>query len=266
MPLPSRLPLRGRRALVCGASRGIGQATAIALASAGASVVVLGRNADTLERDTLSQLPLIGDATHGMIAVDQNALVKLALAVSSEAAEAPFHIWINNTGGPKAGPLAEATVSELEGAFHQHLSAAQIILQAVLPGMRAAGYGRIINVISTSVKQPIPGLGVSNTIRGAMASWAKTLAGELGPQGITVNNVLPGFTATGRLDEIIAARATKQGKSTDEIAAGMRSLVPAGRFAEPTEPAAAIAFLAGPAASYINGVNLPVDGGRTKSL
>ena len=262
----STLPLRGRRALVCGASRGIGQAAAIALAEAGASVVALGRNADTLFKNTLKRLALYDTSAHTMIEVDQNDLVRLSQDVGVLASQSPFHIWVNNTGGPKGGPLAEASVEALEAAFHQHLSAAQTILQAVLPGMRAAGYGRIINVISTSVKQPIPGLGVSNTIRGAMASWAKTLAGELGPDGITVNNVLPGFTATGRLDEIITAKANAQGKAQGDIAQAMKATVPAGRFADPRETGAAIAFLASPSAAYINGINLPVDGGRTKSL
>jgi 3-oxoacyl-[acyl-carrier protein] reductase len=132
--------------------------------------------------------------------------------------------------------------------------------------MRRAGYGRIVNVISTSVKQPIPGLGVSNTVRGAMANWAKTLAGELGPDGITVNNVLPGFTNTARLDGIVKKRAEEGGGSEEEVRDRMMATVPLRRPAEPKETADAIAFLASPSAAYINGVNLPVDGGRTGSL
>jgi len=261
----ANLPLSGRHALIGGASRGIGRATAIALAEAGADVTALGRNADTLFQ-VIKHLPLYDGQQHHMIEVDQNDLELLSRLVKSLADERPIQIWVNNTGGPKGGPLHKADVSELEGAFRQHILAAQTILQAVLPGMQAAQYGRIINVISTSVKQPIPGLGVSNTIRAAMGNWAKTLAGELGASGITVNNVLPGFTNTGRLNEIIESRATAQGKTTDQVAEGMKAGVPAGRFAEPSETATAIAFLASPAASYINGINLPVDGGRTKSL
>jgi len=261
----ANLPLSGLHALVGGASRGIGKATAIALAEAGADVTALGRNAETLFQ-TIKYLHLNDKQQHDMIEVDQNDLESLSRQVKNLAKERPIHIWVNNTGGPKGGPLHKAGVSELEGAFRQHILAAQTILQAVLPGMQAAEYGRIINVISTSVKQPIPGLGVSNTIRGAMGNWAKTLAGELGGSGVTVNNILPGFTNTGRLNEIIEARASAQGKTTDQIAQGMKSGVPAGRFAEPSETATAIAFLASPAASYINGINLPVDGGRTKSL
>ena len=177
-----------------------------------------------------------------------------------------YHILINNTGGPKGGPIFSAEVNEFTQAFSNHLVCNQILVQNVVPGMKEAGYGRIINIISTSVKQPIDGLGVSNTIRGAVASWSKTLANELGPFGITVNNVLPGFTATDRLEDIIGNAAKRFGGSEEEASKFMKNLVPARRFAEPSEIANAVAFLASEAASYINGINLPVDGGRTKSL
>jgi 3-oxoacyl-[acyl-carrier protein] reductase len=190
----------------------------------------------------------------------------LADRVTALAAERPVHILVNNSAGPPGGPAHSARVEDFEAVFRQHLLAAQACVQAVLPGMRAAQWGRIVNVISTSVKEPIANLGISNTIRGAVASWAKTLASELGPDGITVNNVLPGYTRTQRLDQILAERAAATGKTQDAIAAGMLATVPAGRFAEPAEIAAAIAFLASPAAGYVNGINLPVDGGRTRSL
>jgi len=176
------------------------------------------------------------------------------------------HILVNNTGGPASGPATDATLEQFEKVFAQHLLCNHVLAQACLPGMKAAGYGRIINVISTSVKQPIPGLGVSNAIRGAVAQWAKTLAGEVARFGITVNNVLPGATDTGRLAEIFAARAAKQNKPVAEIVANEQATIPAGRFAQPEETAQAIAFLASPAAAYINGINLPVDGGRTGCL
>ena len=175
-------------------------------------------------------------------------------------------ILINNTGGPKGGPAHLAELEEYTLAFARHVLANQTLVQAVLPHMQESGWGRIVNVISTSVKAPIPNLGVSNTIRGAVANWAKTLSVEVAPHGITVNNVLPGFTETSRLDSIVANRAQQQATSTEVVAQAMRNSVPARRFARAEEVAAAIAFLASPVAGYINGINLPVDGGRLPTL
>ena len=176
------------------------------------------------------------------------------------------HILVNNTGGPAAGSISDADTSSFEEAFRMHLINNQILVQNIVEGMKKEGYGRIVNIISTSVKAPIPGLGVSNTIRAAVANWAKTLSIELGAYGITVNNILPGFTNTNRLKNIISNRAKVQGKSKEEIEDGMKLQVPAARFGEANEVANAVAFLCSPAASYINGINVPVDGGRTKSL
>ena len=173
---------------------------------------------------------------------------------------------VNNTGGPASGPVFTAEIQAFEDAFTQHLKCNHVLAQEVVPGMKEADFGRIINIISTSVKQPLDGLGVSNTIRGAVANWSKTLANELAEFGITVNNVLPGATSTERLAEIIKDKAAKTGKSTEEISRAMKNSIPAKRFAQPGEIANAVAFLASEAAAYINGINVPVDGGRTKSL
>ncbi len=257
------ISLAGKRALVCGASRGIGRATAEALAAQGARVVLVARDAKALEvvRDGLA-----GDG-HTAISTDLGDPAAAAAVVGEHlAATGTVHILVNNTGGPKGGPAHTAAAEEFEVAFRQHLVANQLLVQAVVPGMREAGFGRIINVISTSVKEPIAGLGVSNTIRGAVANWAKTLAGELGPSGITVNNVLPGFTRTDRLASLFEGRASARGVPLETVEDEARARIPLGRFAEPAEIAAAIAFLASPAAAYINGINLPVDGGRTGSL
>lgn len=259
------LDLGGRHALVCGASEGIGRAAAHELALLGADVTVLSRRASVLA-EVLEALPRRDGQRHRRLAVDLGDTESLAAAVGRLVAEAPVHVLVNNTGGPPGGPVHGADPGAFVDAFRKHLVAAQTLVQAVLPGMREAGFGRVVNVISTSVKEPIAGLGVSNTIRGAVASWAKTLASELAPHGITVNNVLPGFTRTGRLASLIATRAKAGGASEVEVAAGMLAGVPAGRFAEAAEIAAAIAFLASPAAAYVNGINLPVDGGRTRSL
>ncbi|MBL8299116.1 MAG: SDR family oxidoreductase [Rhodanobacteraceae bacterium] len=261
-----QLDLNGRHALVCGASQGIGLAAAQELAQLGANVTLLARNAETLTV-AAAGLPRVHAAqAHGFIAVDMADNDTLRRKVESTAYAAPFHILVNNTGGPPGGPAQAAQAEAFVDAFRHHLLANHALLQSVLPGMREAGYGRVINVISTSVKEPIRNLGVSNTIRGAVASWAKTLATELGPYGITVNNVLPGYTRTQRLTQILSDRVHASGKSEHEVEQAMLATVPAGRFAEPAEIAAAIAFLASPAAAYINGINLPVDGGRMQSL
>jgi 3-oxoacyl-[acyl-carrier protein] reductase len=259
------LDLTGKHALVCGGSHGIGHAAAIELALLGADVTLLSRSEDSL-KTAVAALQKNGAQRHDFIAVDMNDHVALRTKIEAAAKPKPFNIVVNNTGGPPGGQANSAKVEEYISAFQQHLLANQTVLQAVLPGMRESGYGRIINVISTSVKEPIKNLGVSNTIRGAVASWSKTLAGELGQFGITVNNVLPGYTKTQRLEQILGdrARATKQDESAVEKT--MLATVPAGRFAEPQEIGAVIAFLATPAAGYINGVNVPVDGGRTLSL
>jgi 3-oxoacyl-[acyl-carrier protein] reductase len=260
------LNLNGKHAIVCGASRGIGRATAMELAGLGASVTLVARSSEALEQ-LRQQLPRHGAQAHYALAADFTKPHAVAEAIATHlAAHGAAHILLNNTGGPAAGLVQQATPAQFEAAFAQHLLANHLITQAVLPGMREAGYGRIINIISTSVKVPIAGLGVSNTIRAAVANWAKTLAGEVARDGITVNNVLPGATDTDRMAEIIAGKSAKSGKSEAEVTAAEIAHIPAGRFARPEELAAAVAFLASPAAAYITGINLPVDGGRTGCL
>lgn len=257
------LNLTHKNALVCGSTQGIGKASAKQLAELGANVTLVARNEEKL-RHVLAELATNQGQSHTYIVADFQNPENLQQKIS--ATGQIFHILINNTGGPAGGPVFNATLEEFERAFTQHLKCNHILAQTVVPGMKKEGYGRIINIISTSVKQPLNGLGVSNTIRGAVANWSKTLANELGVFGITVNNVLPGATATERLNEIINNKATKLGKSIEEASDTMKNEVPAKRFAKPQEIAYAIAFLASEAASYINGINLPVDGGRTKSL
>ena len=264
--LIASLRLDGRRALVCGSSQGIGLASAQALASLGASVTLLARDPAKLDQ-ALTTLPKTGDQLHHSLSADFSDPDNVQRAIDGYlAAGNTCQILINNTGGPAPGPAHTALASQFLAAFEQHLICNQLLVQALLPDMKAAGYGRIVNVISTSVKQPIPNLGVSNTIRGAVANWAKTLASELGPFGITVNNVLPGATKTTRLDAIFHNKAQKAGVSVHDIEEEEKLTIPLRRFAEPEELANVIAFLASPAAGYVSGINVPVDGGRTLCL
>ncbi|HHC79682.1 MAG TPA: SDR family oxidoreductase [Flavobacteriia bacterium] len=257
--------LTKKNALVCGSTQGIGKATAMALAELGANITLVARNEEKL-LNVLTELPNTYQ-NHNYIVADFQNPVELGEKVATHLKNVGiYHILVNNTGGPKGGPIFAAELEDFESAFTQHLKSNHILVQTVVPGMKEADFGRIINIISTSVKQPLDGLGVSNTIRGAVASWSKTLANELGAFGITVNNVLPGATSTERLSEIIKNKAAATGKSVEEISKMMKNSIPAKRFAQPGEIANAVAFLASEAAAYINGVNLPVDGGRTKSL
>ena len=244
------IDLKGKRALVCGGTSGIGKATAASLKQNGAEVVILSRSASG--KDTIS--------------CDLEDLESLRTLVSKEIEiNGPFQILINNSGGPPSGPLIEAQPNDFEKAFLRHVLASQTLVQLLLEGMKSSNYGRIINIISTSVKEPIPGLGVSNTIRGAMASWSKTLSKEL-PSDITINNVLPGFTNTERLTELKKTLSVQKGISQEEVENGWLSTVPEGRLADPSELGQIVAFLSSPAASFVRGTSIPVDGGRTGSI
>jgi len=259
-----RLRLDGKHALVCGASKGIGRATAELLAARGAEVTLLARTQDALA-DLATEIEGRGGRARALALdlEDRGAIVRAMEELAGRAG--PVQILVNNTGGPPGGPLLAAEVGAMETSLGRHLFAAHTLVQQLLGGMRGAGYGRIINVLSTSVREPIPNLGVSNLTRAAVAAWAKTLAGEL-PPGITINNVLPGFTDTERLEKLGEATAARLGKSPDEVRVGWLAQIPEGRLARPEETAEAIAFLASPAAAYIRGHSIPVDGGRLRSI
>ncbi len=259
------LSLKGKNALVGGSSKGIGKAAAFELAKLGANVTLVSRSGN-LMADIIHEMAANDGQHHDFLVADFSNSTDLRKKVRGLVTRKPFHILINNTGGPPGGPILDASIDDFTQAFHNHLICNHLLTSLVVKGMKMEGYGRVINVISTSVKAPLPGLGVSNTTRGAVASWAKTLANELGPYGITVNNVLPGATETGRLKKLLGAKAEKENSTYDAVAKAMKKTIPLQRFASPEEVASAIAFLASPAASYITGINLPVDGGRTKSL
>ena len=259
------IDLTGKRAIVCGSTQGIGRASAMILAQMGAGITLIARNEDEL-RKTVASLQRTSQS-HNYIVADFSQPEDLHKKVDSFLAKTgAVHILVNNTGGPASGPITQSKPEEFLSAFTNHLICNQLLAQAVLEGMKKEGYGRIINIISTSVKIPLKNLGVSNTIRAAVGNWAKTWANEVGQFNITVNNVLPGATSTGRLKSIIENKSSKTGESISTVEAEMISEIPMKRFASPEEVGNAVAFLASPAASYITGINLPVDGGRTGNL
>jgi 3-oxoacyl-[acyl-carrier protein] reductase len=259
------LDLSKRTAVVCGSTQGLGYASAVELALLGCSVVLMARNKEKLEA-AVKTLDASKGQQHQLIVADFSDTDAVRIAIGSFVKNSSVHILVNNTGGPAGGPALAAKPEEFLSAFNNHLINNHNLVQAVVPGMKSSGFGRIINIISTSVKSPIAGLGVSNTIRAAVANWAKTLATELGPFGITVNNVLPGFTKTVRADYVIASKARASNIPEEEVLKGLVAEIPAGRIGQPAEFGAAVAFLSSPAAAYINGINLPVDGGRLGCL
>jgi 3-oxoacyl-[acyl-carrier protein] reductase len=259
------LSLEGKFAVVCGSTQGIGLAIAEELALLGANCTLIARNEEALKA-AVHNLDIALRQQHGYLVADFNKPDEVGKVIMGHVVKNPIHILVNNSGGPPAGPIIEATEESFLNTFNQHLICNHILTKAVVPSMKKEGYGRIINVISTSVKIPLKNLGVSNTIRGAVASWAKSMANELGQFNITVNNVLPGFTSTQRLSSIIEGTAKRGNVVVDIVEKNMKEEVPMKRFADVSEVAAVAAFLASPAASYVNGVSIPVDGGRTGSI
>jgi 3-oxoacyl-[acyl-carrier protein] reductase len=260
-----RVDFSAKNALVCGSSQGIGWAVARQLAKSGATVTLVARNEERLAERRL-ELESLTSRRHFAVSADFSRVAEVEAALERHMNGHPgYHILINNTGGAAPGPITAARSEHFLAAFEQHLLVNHTLATLVLPGMRSYGYGRIVNIVSTSVREPLPGLGVSNTIRGSVAAWAKTLSREVAADGITVNNVLPGATATARLDAIIEKKAAILG-SREEAEKEMTSEIPAGRFATADEIAAAVVFLASDKAGYITGVSLPVDGGRLRSL
>jgi 3-oxoacyl-[acyl-carrier protein] reductase len=259
------LSLEGKNAVICGSTQGIGLAIAEELALLGANCTLVARNEEALKA-VVHNLDIALSQQHGYLLADFSKPEEVRAAIEKHVTKSPVHILINNSGGPPAGPVIEATEEAFLNTFNQHLICNHILTKAVVPSMKKEGYGRIINVISTSVKIPLKNLGVSNTIRGAVASWAKSMANELGQFNITVNNVLPGYTSTQRLSTIIEGTAKRGNVLVDIVEKNMKEDIPMQRFGDASEIAAVTAFLASPAASYVNGTSIPVDGGRTGSI
>ena len=259
------LDLTGKTALVCGSTQGLGYASAVELALLGCNIVLMARNEDRLKA-AAATLNISQGQKHTWLVADFTNTGAVKVAVDDFVKKNTIHILVNNTGGPAGGSALTAKPEEFIAAFDNHLINNHNLMQAVVPGMKEAGFGRIINIISTSVKNPIQGLGVSNTIRAAVANWAKTLATELGQFGITVNNVLPGFTKTVRADYVVSSKAKAGNITEEEVMQKLVAEIPAGRIGLQEELGSAVAFLCSPAAAYINGINLPVDGGRLGCL
>ncbi len=259
------ISLHGKTAVICGSTQGIGLACAKELALLGANCILIARNANSLHQ-AVGQLHTDADQNHLYAVADFSDVESVRSAINKLVSLYPVHILINNSGGPATGLISEAAETSFTEAFNQHLICNHLLTQAVIPGMRDAHYGRIINIVSTSVKIPIHNLGVSNTIRGAVASWAKTMANELGQYNITVNNILPGLTNTQRLESLINNTSAKKNISRDILVSNMLDEIPMKRFGEAAEIAAVAAFLASPAAAYVNGASIPVDGGKTGSI
>lgn len=259
------IDLTGKTALICGSTQGIGWAAAQELAKLGARCVLMARNYEKLKAN-IDTLNASYSNKHDVIIADFSDPENVRTAINDYVKINAIDILVNNSGGPASGKITEATTQAFLDAFNQHLICNHIITLAVIEHMKKSGYGRIINVISTSVKIPLSGLGVSNTTRGAVASWAKTMANELAVYGITVNNVLPGATKTVRLSSIIENKAKKRATEIVAVEQAMLNEIPMKRFGKPEEIADMIAFLATPAAAYVTGQSICVDGGRTGSI
>ena len=259
------LSLSNKTAVICGSSQGIGLAAAVELAALGANCILLARNAERLQ-EALTKLPVQNGQKHQFKVADFTDTGAVQEAIDTIVSQQTVHVLVNNSGGPKGGPISSAASAEFTEAFQQHLVNNQHLVNAVIQGMREANYGRIINIISTSIKTPLAGLGVSNTIRAAVAAWSKTLANEIGPYNITVNNILPGLTETARLSSLVKATAEEGNKTEAEVSSALEATIPLKRFGKAAEVANVIAFLASPAAAYVHGVSIPVDGGRTPTL
>lgn len=259
------LGIDGRVALVAASSRGLGRAAARELAEGGASLVLCARGADTLEA-AAAELRETGAHVEAVVAdVAREDGVRSVV----DAAHHRFgrvDVLVTNAGGPPAGPFEDHDLQAWRDAVRLNLESAVGLVQGVLPGMKERGWGRIINITSVAVKQPVDGLMLSNSVRAAVTGFARTLANEVASHGVTVNNVLPGFTRTERLEELVAKAAKREGIDRAQALARWEEAIPAGRLGEPQELGALVAFLASERAAYITGTSIPVDGGWVRGL
>jgi len=260
------ISLDNKHALVCGSSSGIGRAIAIEFARLGAQITLVARNEELLLAVKKALSVDKGQTHHHLVADFSDSASLRAIIKAYLETVPPINILVNNTAGLLKGDIVTTKTAAFQEGFNLQFISSHLLTQLLLPGMIDSDYGRIINILSTSVKQPITGLGVANTIRGAVANWSKTLATELGEYDITVNNILPGSTDTDRLQSYQQAKAEELNLSIESIQEQSKANIPLQRFARPEEIAYAACFLASPAAAYITGINLPVDGGKLNCL
>lgn len=252
--------LKGRVALICGASRGLGLACAEKLAVEEVKVILLSRNKDILS-ERVSKLNSKGIKAQ-FISADLSIIEEIpAIVKKAESFWGNVDILINNAGGPPSGPNLSFNADVWIHSFRQNFLSAEELTKLLIPAMAESRWGRIINLTSITVKQPVKDLILSNSIRMAVIGWAKTLSLEFAAAGVTINNIATGYTLTERINELAAVKAEQSGRDAEEVIEEMASKIPMKRMAKPEEIASAVAFLASDAASYITGVTLPVDGG-----
>jgi 3-oxoacyl-[acyl-carrier protein] reductase len=259
------LSLKNKIALVGGSTQGIGKAIAMQLAQNGATVILIARNEIKLI-ETLLELKNTEGVIHSYLVADFSDFDNFKKIIDAFFENNIVDIIINNTGGPPAGAALDKSLDDFQTTFEMHLLANHFLAQKAFEGMKKKRWGRIINILSSTIKQPKTSMVLSNSIRAAVANWAKTLASELAPHGITVNNVLPGYIATERLNELNLFKSSMSKKDLSLIEKEMIAEIPIGRLGKPEEMAYAVAFLCSHMADYITGINLPVDGGVLKSL
>ncbi|MEI8027918.1 MAG: SDR family oxidoreductase [Pseudomonadota bacterium] len=253
------LSLSGRTAVVCGSSQGLGEASAVALASQGANLVCIARNKEMLDSVVTG---LVGER-HQFFICDFEKREQVE-NIAKQLSDMNIDILVNNAGGPPPNPATQSSDADYLSAFQMHLLTAATLSNAVIPKMKEQQWGRIVNIVSVSGKTPVANLAVSNSVRGAVINWSKTLSNEVASHGITVNCVLPGYTRTSRLEQLNTLAAQRTGKTKQEVESGIIAQIPMGRFGRPEEIAAAVAFYSAPASSFVTGTCLPVDGGWTK--